>query len=94
MEVKNVDKKSKMLAEIGQVSFSINDLVLYLDTHPEDQDALAYMQQLQARRREALTTFEAEHYPLVLDCMGDDVKETWTWGSAPAPWEVEANVEL
>ena len=36
--------KNKLLLYISQVSFGIDELVLFLDTHPCDQDALAYYQ--------------------------------------------------
>lgn len=89
-----MEKNDKLLTEIYEVGFSINDLVLYLDTHPGDQDALEYFRELDLRRKDALGQFAAECYPLTLDAAGDETEETWTWGSAPAPWEVEANVEL
>lgn len=38
--------KNKLLLYISQVSFAIDELVLFLDTHPCDKDALAYYQEL------------------------------------------------
>ena len=34
--------REKMLAWIDQVSFAVVEMNLYLDTHPEDEDALAF----------------------------------------------------
>lgn len=33
--------REKLLAWIDQVSFAVVEMNLYLDTHPEDEDALA-----------------------------------------------------
>lgn len=34
--------KMLFLQQINEVSFAVNDMLLYLDTHPEDQKALRY----------------------------------------------------
>ena len=33
-------ERMQLLKEIGEVSFMVNDLTLYLDTHPTDTEAL------------------------------------------------------
>ena len=38
----NVQSREKLLHYIDMVSFAVDDVLLYLDTHPCDQDALAY----------------------------------------------------
>lgn len=86
--------KMQMLRTLDQVSFCLDDLLLYLDTHPQDQEALALYQELCAQRREAVQEFEANFYPLTKDSENSITKNMWTWGTAPLPWEAEANVEL
>ena len=84
--------KSALLRQITQDSFAVTDVTLYLDTHPEDEDALELFSSLQEKRNDALREFAESYYPLTADSIGDT--DQWTWGNAPAPWEVEANVEL
>lgn len=84
--------KDTLLMQITQDSFAINDLTLYLDTHPDDEDALELFGSLQEKRSDALQEFAESYYPLTVDSITETGE--WTWGSAPAPWEVEANVEL
>ena len=86
--------KNKLLLKLDQVSFSLDDLLLYLDTHPEDQDALNLYQELRGQRAEALREFEANFYPLTKDSEKAINDGKWTWDDAPLPWEVDANVEL
>ena len=38
---KNQDR-SRLLNKINENSFTVNDILLYLDTHPHDQKALSY----------------------------------------------------
>ncbi len=35
-----MDKREQMLQKINEISFTVNDLTLYLDTHPTDANAL------------------------------------------------------
>ena len=37
--------REKLLAWIDQVSFAVVEMNLYLDTHPEDEDALAFFRE-------------------------------------------------
>ena len=46
----NMDRM-QLMKEIGEASFMVNDLTLYLDTHPTDQEALkAFSEQAQLLR--------------------------------------------
>ena len=38
----NCASKKELLQSINQVSFAINDLLLFLDTHPREKRALEY----------------------------------------------------
>lgn len=90
-----MQKNNDLLMSIYQTGFAINDLTLYLDTHPDDEEALAYFHELSEKRADALKEFEAEQYPLVLDSVTESNSgDYWHWADAPAPWEADANVEL
>ena len=47
-------EKHNLLAYITQVSFAMDDTVLFLDTHPCDKDALCYYNKLKKERKEAV----------------------------------------
>lgn len=72
---------------ITQASFAIDDVKLYLDTHPCDKEALEYYQKYRQVREEAMKDYR--------DCYGPisayDVAEAnvWTWINDPWPWEGE-----
>ena len=82
----NIDK-NKLTRVISSVSFAINDLVLYLDTHPTDSEALAQYEKYKTIRRQAIREYTSEFGPLT----SYDVKSTgkWSWGCTPMPWEGE-----
>ena len=41
----NIDKQKMLLDQIRAYAFSVNDLALYLDTHPCDARALRYQKE-------------------------------------------------
>ena len=45
----NMDRM-QLMKEIGEASFMVNDLTLYLDTHPTDQEALKASEASKKRR--------------------------------------------
>lgn len=78
--------KEQMLYDIGIVSFVVTELVLYLDTHMQDETAIEYLNHYNRIRQEMLQEFAKEYYPLTLDSM--EGSDRFTWGMAPLPWEV------
>ena len=49
----NMDRM-QLMKEIGEASFMVNDLTLYLDTHPTDQEALKAFSEASKKRRELM----------------------------------------
>ena len=75
-----MNSEEKMLHDIGIADFVLTDLMLYLDTHPTDRNAI----KTQMERE-----FSREYYPLRKD-LAESNKE-WRWGNAPLPWEGGCN---
>lgn len=76
-----------LLCFINEVSFAAYDMMLYLDTHPCDSDALAYFHKNNRLRCLALEEYTKRFGPLTLS-LADECKEsTWQWIHEPWPWE-------
>lgn len=60
--------KEGLLRKIDCVSFMLTDLGLYLDTHPTDKKAIEAYQNYRCERKKLLKEFEANFYPLTMDC--------------------------
>lgn len=45
------NEQHQLLMYIDQISFALDDTVLFLDTHPCDTEALAYYQELKEEQR-------------------------------------------
>lgn len=93
-----MDQKS-LLKEISEVSFTVNDLTLYLDTHPVDENALNAFSQAMNQRKQLLKTYAENFNPLTTDCVCPDTnnktqfetkypgQKHFTWSDGPLPWE-------
>ena len=67
------------LLEIQQISFQLLDIQMFLDTHPGEKQALGQKVQLQQRRKELLSAFAKDFYPLTMDCEGEEGEEMIPW---------------
>lgn len=81
-----IDRK-KLMQYIEEVSFAMDDLILYLDTHPKDQNALNYYEKLRVLRQQAVNSYTDNFGPLTFR----NVKNCndWAWVNQPWPWEME-----
>lgn len=79
----------QLMQMIMQASFALDDVVLYLDTHPCDQNALAYYQYVKALRKEAMDTYAAQCGPLMKDQVNEG--NYWNWVNDKWPWEGGSN---
>lgn len=79
--------KEELLDRINQLSFAVNEMVLYLDTHPCDEEAIAYFEEKSAQRDEALELYARCYGPLTVDTANDVSLRCWEWVNQPWPWE-------
>ncbi|MCC8105296.1 MAG: spore coat protein CotJB [Clostridiales bacterium] len=79
--------RMQLLTYIDEVSFCAYDLMLYLDTHPEDDRAQEYFKEYNKKRDRALELYEEKYGPLqygqTCGCNMGSVK----WVTEPWPWE-------
>ena len=77
--------RRQLLNHINQVSFAVDDVKLYLDTHPCDTEALEYFHKMSRQRNEALKEYAAAYGPLTIDTAKDSCTERWNWINEPWP---------
>ena len=56
--------KEKLMNRINEVSFAVNDVLLYLDTHPCCEEAISFYQECEQERQKLLKEY-ALHWNLV-----------------------------
>jgi len=82
-------EREELMGKISAISFAINDLTLYLDTHPCCQDGTHLFYQLSKERMELLAEYARKYNPLTqLSMVTADLKhDSYAWADGPAPWE-------
>ncbi len=70
--------------ELQALTFVIQELGLYLDTHPEDAEAFALYQNYAKLLEQGKKTYTEQYGPLVQTDAASD--ETYTWVDDPWPW--------
>lgn len=78
----NQDQLLKFIYEVG---FAIDDVILYLDTHPCDTEALNYYCQYKELKQQAVEEYTRYFGPLTVDNVESNNK--WAWIREPWPWE-------
>lgn len=78
-------EKEKLFQWINMISFVVDDALLYLDTHPEDKEAIEYFNHFCELRNQALKEYALCYEPLTIDTALSD--NEWRWVKAPWPWE-------
>ena len=81
--------RESMMQEIYETGFAINDLTLYLDTHPDCPNGTALYYKLLQKRMDLLADFATLFYPLTAISMvtGDYNTNKYGWTDGPMPWE-------
>ncbi|MCI8418379.1 MAG: spore coat protein CotJB [Lachnospiraceae bacterium] len=86
MSPRQKPNQEQLLQWIDMVSFACLETALYLDTHPDCQEALAYYQKHVSLRKQALEEYARLYGPLNLDLAGS-MEDRWAWVQRPWPWE-------
>ncbi|MCD7921855.1 MAG: spore coat protein CotJB [Clostridiales bacterium] len=78
-------ERRKLLQTVNQFGFALSDITLFLDTHPNDQDALDYYHQMNHMYKKASAEYEHQYGPLTQFAGEDD--NVWKWSVQSWPWE-------
>lgn len=77
---------NELMTQIYQYSFAVDEAKLYLDTHPDDEEALAYYRTMREARMDSVRAYEQQFGPLTADGV-ENSADYWTWVNDPWPWE-------
>ncbi len=79
--------RKELLEHINAVSFAVDDIKLFLDTHPENQEALSSFYKYSEMRNAALKEYASYYTPLTIDTAVDSCTDRWNWINEPWPWQ-------
>ncbi len=80
-------EQQELMLQIQQVDFALVELTLYLDTHPNDAQAIQQFNELTAQSKKLKHQYEQAFGPL-LQFGGSFSSYPWNWNKAPWPWQM------
>ena len=81
--------KCELLKKIQSYRFAADDLLLYLDTHPDDKKAFSLFRELVGKAKQLVNEYQREYGPL--SAFASAESSSFDWLECPWPWEKEAN---
>jgi len=78
----------RLLEELQAADFVLVELTLYLDTHPDDMQAIQQFNQFVQHRTQLAQRYEMEYGPLLQFGRYSFTKYPWQWVETPWPWQV------
>lgn len=84
--------RDEMLKQLSALDFYTIDLHLYLNTHPEDRDALDKYNAVATEAAALRKQYESIYGPLSANTAAS--KYPWQWIENPWPWQYQFNFSL
>lgn len=85
MDRENCRNREELMNQLMAYKFAINDMSLFLNTHPDDEIALKYHNEYVCEFNKIKEEYERNYGPITFETEMD----SWQWGSDRWPWEVE-----
>ena len=85
--MRGMSDRDRLLLQVQQLGFMTDDLRLFLNTHPDCDDALCALKYYIAAERDAVKEYEKKYGPLTLE--GVEQHDCYSWINRPWPWEME-----
>lgn len=81
-------ERYKLLKELMELDFMATDLQLFLDTHPNNMDALEKFNSVIVDAKKIRMQYEKKYGPLNAK---SEPLQKWDWIDEPWPWDNKAN---
>lgn len=78
------DMQKNMLKEVMAADFVVLDLILYMDTHPDDDNTYNLLLKKAKEAMELKTNYQTKYGPLMPAFPAESYK---LWVNQPWPWE-------
>lgn len=79
--------RKELMRNLQMIGLVLQDVNLYLDTHPTDKAALNYFNKYSILYAKYRNEYEMNYGPLTVEGTRDTI--AWTWIDEPWPWQME-----
>lgn len=81
-----VNERQRALYQIQEMAFAAHDINLYLDTHPNDSNAIRLYNEYNKQERMLNDAYERKYGPIDLSDNEGLSMTPWSWIKEPWPW--------
>ena len=81
-----MNERNYMLKKLMEARFALLEITLFLDTHPNDCDALAAFREYRKKYLKAYKDFE-EKFGALTPFSENPSETSWQWINDPWPWQ-------
>lgn len=85
----DINSKTALMKKLQSYNFAAYDMLLYLDTHPDDKKAFSIFKDLVSSAKKTKSEYEDSYGPL--DSFSSAMFDSFEWLNSPWPWEKEVN---
>lgn len=82
-----MDRKAILMKRLQICEFVLTEVGLFLDTHPDNKDALEHYNKYLEKRNETLDEYTKQFGTVDRTRLHDQAR--WDWVDNPWPWETE-----
>lgn len=79
------NEKCAAMKKLQAICFVLDDLRLFLDTHPFETQAINKYEEVRTQRNQVISDFETAYGPI--EAYNVKQNSQWTWVDSPWPWE-------
>lgn len=80
-----MNDRKELMKRLNAYAFAAYDWNLYLDTHPDDTEAIKMFHKMVDKANELRDEYQAKYGPLSADASAST--DRWNWLDSPWPWE-------
>ena len=81
--------RARLLRQVQNHAFALNEAALDLDGHPDNEKARAYFDKQRELWMQAVADYEEAFGPLTQNSKASTAGGSWSWVDGPWPWEGE-----
>ena len=88
MDIGNMNNslnEKESMKKVMSLMFAVNDITLYLDTHPNDRRAIRMHNEYSNKVVKLIDEYQRKYGPLTVNFNQSD--NSWDWIDNPWPWE-------
>ena len=84
-----MNDKAKLQKKIHELDFALHELVLFLDSHPKNRQAMELMCEYRDKRSKLISDYEQRFGKYIVTVSDVPMSGRWEWLDSPWPWDAD-----